>query len=144
MKSVQNSKSAARPLVGAYLLTLSWVVLFSVSLAYAPTGGPYELTWTTIDSGGATSSAGPYTLASTIGQPDAAYSAAGPYELLGGFWPGQPPCFVEFGDFARFADLWLAGDLTCDLDGNTKIDLADLDSFADYWLSNCPYPWPLK
>jgi hypothetical protein len=31
----------------------------------------------------------------------------GNYEVLGGFWPGGPLCFVEFGDFARFAEYWL-------------------------------------
>jgi hypothetical protein len=43
--------------------------------------------------------------------------AGGDYELLGGFWPGGPLCFVEFEDFAGFAMYWrdsgsdLPGDL---------------------------------
>ena len=87
----------------------------------------YELSWSTIDSGGgqssggpyvltgtigqpdaAWSSGGPYTLTGTIGQPDTAYSSGGDYELLGGFWPGEPLCIVDFQHFARFAEGWLA------------------------------------
>jgi len=36
-------------------------------------------------------------------KPDAAYSASGQYELLGGFRPGGPLCFVDFPHYARFA-----------------------------------------
>lgn len=72
------------------------------------------------------------------------YDGAGGYELLGGFWPGGPLCFVQFDDFARFADYWLTADLIADLDDDKDLDFADLQSLADYWLSSCPYAWPLK
>jgi len=97
-----------------------------------------------MDGGGGVSSGGQYVLIGTIGQPDAGYSAAGGYELLGGFWPGGPLCFVEFGDFARFAELWLIGDLSGDLDNDDDIDFGDLQSLTDYWLLDCPYKWPLR
>jgi hypothetical protein len=87
--------------------------LVVVSSAWGQTGGPYALTWSTIDGGGGQSSGGQYVLTGTIGQPDAAYSSGGPYELLGGFWPGGPiptGCSTCLGD----------------LDGNSFIMMSDL------------------
>ena len=122
------------------------LLLFMLSPALAQSGGPYELSWSTIDGGGGMSIGGPYALTGTIGQPDAAYSAGGNYELLGGFWPGGPLCLVTFDDYARFAEVWnLSGSgLPADLDGSGKVDLEDLSRFADWWLSCCPASWPLK
>ena len=106
----------------------------------------YQIVWSTIDGGGGTSSGGQYKLTGTIGQPDASFSAAGNYELLGGFWPGGPLCFVDFPDFARFADYWLetGTGLPADLDGNGIVNLYDLKLFVDEWLCSCPYNWPLR
>jgi len=36
----------------------------------------------------------------------AAYSKGGSYELLGGFRQGEPPCIVDFYEYALFAE-WL-------------------------------------
>jgi len=87
------------------VLVLAWLLLLSSALAQS--GGDYVLEWSTIDGGGGASSGGPYILTGTTGQPDAEYSRGGNYELLGGFWPGGLFCFVDFKDFARFADPWL-------------------------------------
>jgi hypothetical protein len=108
--------------------------------------GSYEIVWSTIDGGGGVSSGGPYTLTGTIGQPDAAYSSGGDYEMLGGFWPGGPFCFVDFKDFARFAEYWLytGTDLAGDIDKDGDVDFEDLRRFADYWLACCPYNWHLR
>ena len=122
---------------------LLWVVLTTLFVSTCA-GADYEISWYTIDGGGGTSSGGQYALTGTIGQPDADWSSAGDYELLGGFWPGGPLCFVAFDDFARFAELWLADDVTGDLDNDEDIDFADLQSLTDYWLSDCPYKWPLR
>jgi uncharacterized repeat protein (TIGR01451 family) len=48
----------------------------------------YDLTWYTVDGGGATfSTGGSYSLGATIGQPDASGAlAGGSYSLVGGFW----------------------------------------------------------
>ena len=71
---------------------LPWAVLFiCVALAWpvqAQTGGGYDLTWSTIDSGSGTSSGGGYSLSGTAGQPDAGTMTGGRYTLVGGFWGG--------------------------------------------------------
>ena len=117
-------------------------LILSVSTANAD----YSISWHTIDGGGGTSSGGQYVVMGTIAQHDAAYSASDDYELLGGFWPGAPFCFVEFEDFARFAEHWLytGSDIPADLDGDDDVDLDDLDRFSYDWLYWCPYTWPLK
>ena len=123
-------------------LTLILAALVFTSVAF----GDYQIVWSTIDGGGGQSSGGQYVLTGTIGQPDASYSAAGSYELLGGFWPGGPLCFVDFPDFTNFAEYWLetGSDLPADLDGNGIVNLYDLKLFVEDWLCLCPYNWPLK
>ncbi len=60
-----------------------------VSGVSAQSGGGYDLTWNTIDGGGATfSTGGGYSLGGTVGQPDAGTLSGGPYTLAGGFWGG--------------------------------------------------------
>ena len=124
-----------------------WIILLTVSTA-ATAHGDYALDWYTIDGGGGRSIGGPYILTGTIGQPDAAYSAGGNYELLGGFWPGGPLCFVNFEHFARFAEQWwltgtgLPADLHEDLDN--QVNWHDLRVFVEEWLCYCPVGWPLK
>ena len=118
------------------------IVLLLVSIANAG----YELSWHTIDGGGGVSAGGTYIVRGTIGQPDAAYSAGSPYELLGGFWPAEPLCTVNFKDFAAFANFWfLTGSgMDADLYQDNTINYRDLKVIADYWLCYCPYAWPLK
>ena len=69
-------------------------LLISITTAHAyrstdpstPLSG-YDLSWYTIDGGGATFSTGSsYSLGGTIGQPDAGLMAGGSYVLSGGFW----------------------------------------------------------
>jgi len=60
----------------------------------AKLGNSYELSWWTVDGGGAMfSMGGTYSLGGTIGQPDAGALSGGSYALLGGFWGGllAPP-----------------------------------------------------
>lgn len=129
----------------ATLIMVICVVLLPDERALAMRGGPYQLTRSTIDGGGGTSSGGAYILSGTIGQPDAAYSAGGQYEILGGFWPSGPLCFVDFHHFARFAEYWLETGtrLPADLYEDNVVDLLDLGVFADEWLGYCPRGWPL-
>ena len=124
------------------------ILLFVLTLIISMAFGDYELSWYTIDGGGGRSTGGPYTLTGTIGQSDAAYSRGGNFELLGGFWPGGPLCFVEFEDFAKFAEQWwlkgtgLPADLYEDLDN--QINWLDLKVFVEQWLCYCTTGWPLK
>ena len=127
-------------------------VLVVLGLIVSSSWGQYELSWSTIDGGGGTSSGGPYTLTGTIGQPDAAWSSGGQYELLGGFWPGGPLCFVDFESYARFAEWWLEPDCNKDNNWCGGADLNHLDGvnwvdfklFVEEWLCYCPPGWPLK
>lgn len=66
----------------------------------AQVGGPYNLSWNTLDGGGATfSTGGAYRLGGAAGQPDAGRHAGGVYVLDGGFFHrgiaatsvGEPP-----------------------------------------------------
>ena len=119
--------------------------IFVVMGATFSVDAKYDLSSYTIDNGGGVSTGGPYIVRGTIGQPDAAYSESSSYELLGGFWPGEPSCVVDFRHFARFAEWWLyTGDCSADLYDDDIVDWLDLDEFVYVWLWYCPYNWPLK
>ena len=63
-----------------------FVMLIALPVNAAP-GNGYEITWWTVNGGGAMSSTGgTYSLGGTIGQPDAGTSSGGSYTLTGGFW----------------------------------------------------------
>ncbi len=65
------------------------LLLLSASVVLAQSGGSYDLSWWTVDSGGYTfSTGGSYSLGGTIGQPDAGAPSGGSYSLTGGFWGG--------------------------------------------------------
>ena len=127
-------------------VTKNILLAMCVLLCSLPVCADYEINWYTIDGGGGTSSGGQYLVRGTIGQHDAAYSQGRQYELLGGFWPGEPICFINFEHFARFAEYWLeTGDnLPADLHEDNTVDLLDLKEFVDQWLYWCPYGWLLK
>ena len=126
------------------MLGMAIVLSAFVSVCFAD----YSIDWYTVDGGGDQSSGGSYVLTGTIGQPDAAYSQGGQYEVLGGFWSGGPLCFVDFEDFARFAEYWLVTgpDLPADLyeEQFNIVDFFDLEKFVEEWLCYCPYGWPLR
>ena len=130
-----------------YINIVLVVCFLLVSNSMAQTGGPYDLEWSAI-SGGGISTGGPYVLNGTIGQTNTAYSSAGQYEILVGFWPGWPECFVDFELFAKFAEYWLdtGTGLPADLyeDQNNIVDLIDFEQFINEWLYYCPSNWPLK
>jgi len=58
---------------------------FCVSV-FAQSGGGYNITKSTIDSGRATVTGGSYRLSGTVGQHDAGDLTGGGYKLIGGFW----------------------------------------------------------
>jgi hypothetical protein len=79
------------------LLIAALVLLAAGSLVSAQTG-EWNLSWYTIDGGGATSTGGDlYALSGTIGQPDAGEMAGGLYRLNGGFWtPTRPGGYAVY------------------------------------------------
>jgi hypothetical protein len=75
------------PAVCRTILIIVICSLFAAGSAAAQSGGPYGLSWNTVDGGGYTSSVGgPYTLGGTIGQADTRLLLGGGYGLAGGFW----------------------------------------------------------
>jgi hypothetical protein len=78
-------------IIAAEVLLLILVILLPARIApaAAQSGGPYDLTWSTVDGGGQMYSAGgAYTLGGTVGQPDAGVLKGSNYTLTGGFWSG--------------------------------------------------------
>ncbi|HEY3290488.1 MAG TPA: hypothetical protein VGK87_10200 [Anaerolineae bacterium] len=75
-------------MVLALLIGISTTYAQRVSSPAAPATG-YELSWYSIDNGGATSiTGGSFTLAGSIGEPDAGVASGGSYTLNGGFLAG--------------------------------------------------------
>ena len=123
--------------------------------AMAQSGGGYDLSWSTIDGGGATSTGGSYSLSGTIGQADAGPSPAmtgGSYQLTGGFWPVSQVCYC-LGDLngdgkkdGRDVQQFLAcvlsgGNCSCaDVDQASGVTLADVPVFVNSLLAGsvCP------
>lgn len=92
MKRTQMSK-AGKPVLALFALLL---LLASVVLAQSGDGASaslsigYDLSWWTVDGGGATfSTGGGYALGGSVGQPDAGVLTGGDYTLGGGFWRGR-------------------------------------------------------
>ena len=120
-------------------LGVSAFLCFCVS-AFAQSGGGYELTWSTIDSGGVMrSTGGDLELSGTIGQPDAGAMSGGGYNLTGGFWFEIPVGDCDYdgvvgrGDIRSFTDCadgpgspFAPAECVCsDFDGDGDIDLRD-------------------
>jgi len=75
-----------------------------------------DLSWHTIDGGGATfSSGGQFRVGATIGQPDAGVLAGGEFELVGGFWAAATLEVPSPGDF----------------NGDGSVDLEDFEVLSD-------------
>ena len=72
-------------------LTLMWLIVpvrIAANVLPQSSGGDFELTTTTIDSGGGTAAGADFELTGTIAQPDANahQSSGGEFILAGGFW----------------------------------------------------------
>jgi len=109
----------------------------------------FNLSWNTVDGGGAMlTTGGGFELSGTIGQPDAGAMTGGAFELVGGFWslasagaPSAPgDCDadgdVDLTDFTFFAGCLvgpgggLGPECGClDLDGNGDVNLLDFSEF---------------
>ena len=127
------------------IILLSIAVLFVTATANAQSGGQYEITWSTIDGGGSTSTGGPYELTGTIGQHDTGVSSAEEYVLSAAFWPGTFGCIVNLTDLRLFAEQWLlTGNVAADFDEDGTVDIEDFAILAAWWYDQCPADWPLK
>jgi hypothetical protein len=74
---------------GLFAASIVLLLATATPVARAQAGGPYDLTWTTIDAGGGTLTGGAYSLVSTVGQPEPGPGAGGGgYSLTGGVWGG--------------------------------------------------------
>lgn len=60
------------------------LVMFTIPISFAQTGGDYDLSWSTINGGG-TSNGGEFSLSGVIGQSDAGNLSGGEFSLSGGF-----------------------------------------------------------
>ena len=137
-----NKTNRMRVIVLSVLPAVCLLVPVSAS---AQSGGDYDLSWSTIDGGGGTSTGGSYTLSGTIGQPDAGTMTGGDYALAGGFWSGWSFCWVDLPDLAKFLGYWLDGPsagIPADFNDDNKVDLADFNYLSTYWLQYCPDNWP--
>ena len=71
--------------IAALALLLGLAPAAAGGLVLAQTGGGFDLTWHTQDSGGGLSTGGGYVQSAAAGQPDAGVMAGGGYTLSGGF-----------------------------------------------------------
>jgi hypothetical protein len=79
--------SKLRQLLRAQLLPILAALLLCTGLAYAQTGGGFDLSWFKVAGGGGMfSTGGAYGLGGTAGQPEAGSMSGGAYGLTGGFW----------------------------------------------------------
>jgi hypothetical protein len=116
--------------------------------------GSYDLTWYTIDGGGATYlTGGAYSLGATAGQPDAGFMSGGSFELGGGFWYGaiSNPCYANCDhsttppvlnvlDFACFLNAFASGDTYANCDHSTTppvLNVLDFACFLNAFAAGC-------
>ena len=103
-------------------------ILFTALCASAQTGGPFDLSWNTIDSGGQTfSTGGQFSLGGTIGQCDAGTMSGGAFHLDGGFWgvtvpsgTGAPPATATTAALRKIHGAMGAGDIAVNLGGGVE------------------------
>jgi hypothetical protein len=140
-------------------LLAAFFTFIMLALSGAPAGAQTEITWFTIDGGGATSpgdsAGGGYAIAGTIGQSDAASTpvmAGGALELTGGFWPVTLACTcpgdmngdgMKNGlDVQKFVSCSIvdAGCSCADMDAANGVDIEDVAIFVEGLLmgSGCP------
>jgi len=135
---------------------IATAVLSAATVVLAQSGGGYDLTWSTIDGGGAMfSSGGGFELGGTIGQPHAQVAPVmigGTFELTGGFWPVANVCYClgdlnadgkrDGRDIQQFLNCVLAGgNCSCaDVDQAGGVNLNDVSAFVSDLLTGATCP----
>ena len=133
------------------LSVVSALALCATGALAGPSGGSFEITWYTIDAGGAlNSTGGNYSLSGTIGQPDAGQTmSGGNFSLSGGFWPGidnAPPCpgdlngdgMLNFFDVSAFLTAYNAMDPAADFNNDGLFNFFDVSAFLTAYNAGCP------
>ena len=69
---------------------LVWTTVMTAT-SVLPAFGQFEITRSTVDGGGGSSTGGTVEMQGTVGQPDAGLQTGGPYTLRGGFWTPASP-----------------------------------------------------
>ena len=104
--------------ISTALAALLLALVFFASAAYAQTSKNFDLSWSTVDTGGATfSTSGSYRLGGTAGQQDAGIELTNTsFRVLGGFWgvtlvvppvPSPIPGLTNWGLIAMAALLFV-------------------------------------
>ena len=136
-------------------INTSLAVLLSLAALTAAGAQSFDLSWHTVDGGGATfSTGGDFELGGTIGQPDAGFMSGGDFELTGGFWAAAVPtcgCLSDVNndgqrtgaDIQGFVDCLTAVGTNCacaDVDGMPGLDVNDVAVFVDNLIigATCP------
>jgi hypothetical protein len=126
-----------------------------LSPSHAQTGGGFDLSWNTIDGGGANCSGGEFVVTGTIGQSDAQPApsmSGGPFEISGGFIPVTQVCYCpgdmngdgkrDGRDVQKFvACLIEGGSCSCaDTDAANGVSLADVNGFVTNLIATAACP----
>ena len=112
-----------------------------------------DLSWHTVDGGGAEASGEGFTLLATIGQADAGVLSGVGYEISGGFClGGAAACYancdgstsapvLNVNDFVCFQQKYAAGDVAANCDGSTSVPLLNVNDFVCFqqkYAAGCP------
>ena len=122
------------------------IIILTLLVSTAYTSAQYQMRGSSISNGGGQSTGAIFAVKGTIAQPDAGKAQGAIYQVLGGFHPGEPFCFVDLEHFARFAYYWMDTgiDLPADLYADEIVDEYDLAIFLEQWLNYCPLNWKLR
>lgn len=103
----------------SWLWALLPLLLLVPALALAQSGGPYDLSWSSIDGGGHTFSTGAaFELGGTTGQADAGALSGGSYAFSSGFWLCVTAAVAAAELAAGGSDIeltWIAGEPTANI-----------------------------
>jgi hypothetical protein len=133
-------------------IAIATALALTFALVQPAVGQDFDLSWWSIDCGGALLTAGGnFELSGTFGQTDAGIMSGGSFTLSGGFWPGvTPPCIgdldndgaIGLGDLAillsHFGQPSGASPGDGDSDSDGDVDLGDLAQLLAVFGTSCP------